>query len=114
MLLAILNLIEGYDFPSTPKSEGGCNSPLNTHRLLEAMKLAFGARSEVTDPAFATKEQKGRYHEFTTKEWAHENRHKITDVSPRPMSTFTVRSGQDHSSLLECSGADPDVICCPD
>lgn len=54
---------------------------MNVHRLLEAMKLAFGARSEVTDPAFATDEQKGRYHEFTTKEWANETRHKITAVS---------------------------------
>lgn len=80
MLLAILNLLEEYDFPSTPASEGGCNSPLNTHRLLEAMKLAFGARSEVTDPAFASAEQNDRYLEFTTKEWAKQAREKITDV----------------------------------
>ena len=85
MLLAILNLVEGYDFPSTPESEGGCQSPKNVHRLLEAMKLAFGARSEVTDPAFASQEQMGRDHEFTTKEWAHENRHKITDVRSSPL-----------------------------
>jgi gamma-glutamyltranspeptidase/glutathione hydrolase/leukotriene-C4 hydrolase len=78
MLLAILNILEGYDFPSTPASEGGCNGPLNTHRFLEAMKFAFGARSEVTDPAFATQEQKERYLEFTTKEWAEKTRGKIT------------------------------------
>lgn len=84
MLLAILNILEAYDFPSTPESEGGCNSPLNTHRLLEAMKFAFGARSEVTDPAFATKGQKERYVEFATKEWADKTRQKISDVGPRP------------------------------
>jgi gamma-glutamyltranspeptidase/glutathione hydrolase/leukotriene-C4 hydrolase len=78
MLLAILNILEGFDFPSTPKSEGGCNGPRNIHRFLEAMKFAFGARSEVTDPAYATSEQKDRYMEFTTKKWAKEARHKIT------------------------------------
>jgi gamma-glutamyltranspeptidase/glutathione hydrolase/leukotriene-C4 hydrolase len=78
MLLAMLNIVEGFDFPSTPKSEGGCNSPQNIHRFLEAMKFAFGARSEVTDPAYATSEQKDRYLEFTTKKWAKEARHKIT------------------------------------
>jgi gamma-glutamyltranspeptidase/glutathione hydrolase/leukotriene-C4 hydrolase len=78
MLLAILNILEDFDFASTPKSEGGCNGPLNTHRLLEAMKFAFGARSEVTDPAFATSDQKDRYIEFTTKKWAKGLRHKIT------------------------------------
>jgi gamma-glutamyltranspeptidase/glutathione hydrolase/leukotriene-C4 hydrolase len=78
MLLAILNILEGFDFPSTPKSEGGCNGPQNIHRFLEAMKFAFGARSEVTDPAYATSEQKDRYLEFTTKKWAKEARHKIT------------------------------------
>lgn len=83
MLLAILDLLETYDFPSTPESEGGCNGPLNTHRLLEAMKFAFGARSEVTDPAFATTKQNDRYLEFTTKEWAEDTRRKITDVSGR-------------------------------
>jgi gamma-glutamyltranspeptidase len=106
MLLAILNLIEEYDFPSTPESEGGCNSPLNTHRLLEAMKLAFGARSEVTDPAFASEEQKERYHEFTTKEWANENRHKITDVRLSPGSTGSTRDMVDineGADLTECN-----------
>jgi gamma-glutamyltranspeptidase/glutathione hydrolase/leukotriene-C4 hydrolase len=78
MLLAILNILEDYDFPSTPESEGGCNGPLNTHRLLEAMKFAFGARSEVTDPAFATAKQRDRYMEFSTKKWAKEAREKIT------------------------------------
>jgi gamma-glutamyltranspeptidase len=75
MLLAILNILEEYDFASTPESEGGCNGPENTHRLLEAMKFA---RSEVTDPAFASAEQKERYQEFTTKKWANETREKIT------------------------------------
>lgn len=78
MLLAILNILEEFDLASTPRSEGGCNGPLNTHRLLEAMKFAFGARSEVTDPAYASSEQKDRYLEFTTKKWAKEVRHKIT------------------------------------
>lgn len=88
MLLAILNILEGFDFPSTPDSDGGCNGPLNTHRFLEAMKFAFGARSEVTDPAYATAEQKDRYLEFTTKEWAKEARHKITvSLSPHYAAT---------------------------
>jgi gamma-glutamyltranspeptidase/glutathione hydrolase/leukotriene-C4 hydrolase len=74
-MIGLLNLLEPYDLVSS----GGLDNPLNVHRLLEAMKFAFGARSEVTDPKFA--ENVTRLDDFWTKEWADEIRPKITDVS---------------------------------
>ena len=73
-MLGLLNLLEPYNI-----SHNGClDSPLNTHRLVEAMKFAFGARSEITDPKFA--ENITRMNEFYTKSWANEIRPLITDV----------------------------------
>lgn len=74
-MIGLLNLLEPYDLVSS----GGLDNPLNVHRLIEAMKFAFGARSEVTDPKFA--ENVTRLDDFWTKEWADEIRPKITDVS---------------------------------
>jgi len=45
VLLAILNIIEGYEFAKGP-------SVLNDHRLVEAFKWAYAFRSELGDPAF--------------------------------------------------------------
>jgi len=70
-MLGLLNLIEPLNFKSM--------TSLNTHRLIEAMKFAFGARSEITDPAFV--DTTDRFDEFYSKEWADEIRPLITDVS---------------------------------
>lgn len=75
ILLGMLNILEPYNISKT-----GClDSKLNTHRLIEAMKFGFGARSEIQDPAFA--QNISRINEFYTKEWADEIRHNLTDVS---------------------------------
>lgn len=61
-------------------SETGClATPLNVHRFIEAMKHAFGARSEITDPKYAT--NMSRINEFYTKEWADRTRPLLTNVS---------------------------------
>ncbi|THV05072.1 gamma-glutamyltranspeptidase [Dendrothele bispora CBS 962.96] len=44
VLLHMLNLIEKYDFSE--------HNGLNTHRLVEAMKFGFSARTRISDPAF--------------------------------------------------------------
>lgn len=74
ILLGMLNILEPYNI-----SQAGClDSPLNTHRLIEAMKFGFGARSEITDPSFA--KNLTRINEFRTKAWADEIRRNLTDV----------------------------------
>ncbi|KIY35507.1 gamma-glutamyltransferase [Cryptococcus gattii E566] len=73
ILLGLLNILE----PLNITSDGGLKNPLNVHRFLEALKFAFGARSWVTDPAFA--KDKKRFEEVYTKEWADGIREKITD-----------------------------------
>lgn len=75
-MLGLLNILEPFTRHQKPDE---CWTPLWTHRLIEAMKFAFGARSEITDPAFA--KDLGRLDEFYTKSWADEVRGKITDVS---------------------------------
>jgi len=76
-MLGMLNILEPYQF-NDPET---CFTPLMQHRLLEAMKFAFGARSEITDPAFVGVKEKKRFEEFYSKEWADEAREKINDVS---------------------------------
>lgn len=59
-----------------------CYGEENAHNLIEAMKFAFGARSEVCDPRFAR--NLTRLAEFRTPEWAHMQRNKITNVTHEP------------------------------
>ena len=73
-MLGMFNLLEPYNL-----QESGCfDSHLNTHRFIEAQKFAFGARSEITDPAFSP--APSRFDEFYSKQWADEIRPLITDV----------------------------------
>ena len=76
-MLGLLNILEPYQITSM--------TPLDTHRLIEAMKFAFGARSEITDPAFA--ENVTRFDELYSKQWAEGIRPRITDVRTGEAST---------------------------
>jgi hypothetical protein len=70
-MLGMLNILEPY-----PLAAEGM-TPLNTHRLVEAMKFAFGARSEITDLA----SEFGDWSRQRGKAWAEEKRRGIDDVS---------------------------------
>ncbi|KAI0043654.1 gamma-glutamyltranspeptidase [Auriscalpium vulgare] len=52
VLIHMLNLVESYDF----KEEG--RSGLNVHRLVEAMKFGFAARTRICDPAFTDDQER--------------------------------------------------------
>lgn len=69
-MLGLLNILEPYNITSL--------SPLNVHRMVEAMKFAFGARSEITDPSFAR--NVSRFEEFYGKGWAVEKRGLLDEV----------------------------------
>jgi hypothetical protein len=75
-MLGMLNILEPY-----PLAAEGM-TPLNTHRLVEAMKFAFGARSEITDLASEFGDwSRQRGEVFRSKAWAEEKRRGIDDVS---------------------------------
>ncbi|EPB84895.1 gamma-glutamyltransferase [Mucor circinelloides 1006PhL] len=63
VLLNILNLIEPYNF-----AQDGGRTTLNMHRLVEAFKFGYAARTELGDPAFNDIEE--RMEELISKQWA--------------------------------------------
>lgn len=70
VMLGMLHILE----PMLNKTH--CWGTNSSHNLIEAMKFAFGARSEVTDPKFA--KNLTRLAEFRTPEWADVHRALIT------------------------------------
>lgn len=71
VMLGMLNIYEPL-FPGREK----CWKEEDIHNRLEAMKFAFGARSGVSDPAFNA--NASEFPKFYSKEWAKEQRDKIT------------------------------------
>lgn len=63
-------------------TEHNCYTASTTHKIIEAMKFAFGARSEVCDPAFA--KNASRFAEFYSSAWADEKRALITNKTHAP------------------------------
>ncbi|KAL1409901.1 hypothetical protein Q8F55_003900 [Vanrija albida] len=79
VMLGMLNILDGL---AHTHNRSACWDELSAHHTIEAMKFAFGARSEVTDPKFAT--NLTRLAEFRTKAWADEQRRKITYATHGP------------------------------
>ncbi|GMK56305.1 hypothetical protein CspeluHIS016_0301450 [Cutaneotrichosporon spelunceum] len=81
-----------------------CHGEKQSHQLIEAMKFAFGARSEVCDPRFAN--NLTRLAEFRTPEWAAAQRARITnhthDAAYYGLETEPITdSGTTHLSVLD-------------
>ncbi|KAK4688922.1 hypothetical protein P7C73_g1180, partial [Tremellales sp. Uapishka_1] len=83
VMLGMMNILEPYNITEL--------NPLNTHRLIEAMKFAFGARSEITDPKFATLAQGLRFEEFYQKSWADGKRALMTDNTTHEIGYYDVK-----------------------
>ena len=77
VLIGLLNILH----PLRISETGGFSNALNVHRFIEALKFAFGARSWVTDPAYAQMGNKERMEEVITDQWADDVRARIDDVS---------------------------------
>ncbi|WWC67679.1 gamma-glutamyltransferase [Kwoniella pini CBS 10737] len=111
ILLAFLRLIEPYNIPFT----GGLKSPLNVHRLLEGMKFAFGARSEITDPAPQFGGNLTRFEEFYKGDWADEKRKMLDDNRTHPIEYYGLQHdtpidhGTTHLSVLDQWGGGASV-----
>ena len=107
VMLGMLNILEPYDIPSS-----GCRTPENIHKLIEAHKFAFGARSEVTDPPFAS--NLSRLAEFRTKAWADKARAKLT-VGPtsRDLTSANLRMSHTRTSTTACNMRHPLITAPP-
>ncbi|WVF70079.1 gamma-glutamyltransferase [Kwoniella sp. CBS 6097] len=75
ILLGFLRLLEPFNIPFN----GGLTNTSNIHILLEGMKFAFGARSEITDPKPEFGGNLTRFKEFYEGDWADEQRAKVTN-----------------------------------
>jgi gamma-glutamyltranspeptidase len=87
-MLGMFNLMEHYNLHppaglAFKSSVNGTRTGLNMHRITEAMKFAFGARTEIGDPdsAFMDEKRRERVTGFAQREWAERIGKELTDVS---------------------------------
>ncbi|KAI7891678.1 gamma-glutamyltransferase [Mucor mucedo] len=93
ILLNVLNLIEPYQF-SVDGPTG-----LNYHRLIEALKFGYAARSEFGDPSFTGNQE--RLDEIASKAWADSIRPQITDETTHNVSYYNPKyeSNDPHGTM---------------
>ncbi|KAH9978655.1 gamma-glutamyltranspeptidase [Lactifluus volemus] len=102
VLLHMLNLMEKYDLPV----EG--QTGVNVHRLVEAMKFGFAARTRICDPAFNDEPQ--RINEIPLKSFSTLISKNLTDDYTHPPSyyqpIFDVPEdhGTSHTSVVDVNG----------
>ncbi|KAM0753891.1 hypothetical protein T439DRAFT_298311 [Meredithblackwellia eburnea MCA 4105] len=95
VLVNLLNVLEGYG----DLIEGG-KSGLSVHRFVEAQKFAFGARTEIGDPAFMKREESKKIKEIMTSSYAKSVRANITDDKTHELAYYRPRFGvkEDHGT----------------
>ncbi|KAI0030947.1 gamma-glutamyltranspeptidase [Vararia minispora EC-137] len=102
VLLHMLNLIEYYNL------SGEGQTGLNLHRLIEAMKFGFAARTKITDPAF--NEDSHRINEISEKSFANYIVKNLTDDRTHPPAYYNPifdtpeDHGTSHSSVVDKDG----------
>lgn len=100
VLLHMFNLVESYDMS---KRNG-----LNAHRLLEAIKFGFSARTRISDPRFTNSSD--RIDQIPTKAYAQVIRHNLTDDMTHPPEYYQPEydivddHGTSHASVVDKSG----------
>ncbi|KAH9935606.1 gamma-glutamyltranspeptidase [Fomitopsis serialis] len=103
VLLHMLNLMEHYE-----DLVGEGRTPLNSHRLIEAMKFGFAARTRVCDLAFSNDTR--LIEEIPTKAYSNTVFPNITDDSTHtpdyyhPMFDIIEDHGTSHSSVVDSDG----------
>ncbi|KAL1748659.1 gamma-glutamyltranspeptidase [Schizophyllum fasciatum] len=100
VLLHALNLMEHYSLEE--------RTPLNVHRMVEAMKFAFAGRTRISDPNFSDESQD--ISELSTKEFADKIVRNITDDKTHPPEYYNpvydtpIDHGTSHCSILDQDG----------
>ena len=83
-MLGMLNVLEHYNFSTSDgKLTNKTRTALNQHRVVEAMKYGFAARTEIGDirDDDDARARRQRIDYFASKAWANEVYNNITDVS---------------------------------
>ncbi|KAI9509410.1 gamma-glutamyltranspeptidase-domain-containing protein [Russula earlei] len=102
VLLHMLNLMEKYNLPDEGRTE------VNVHRLVEAMKFGFAARTRICDPPFS--DGSGRIDEIPLKTFSALISKNMTDDHTHPamyyQPIFDVPEdhGTSHTSIVDASG----------
>ncbi|KAL5523970.1 hypothetical protein ACEPAG_8143 [Sanghuangporus baumii] len=102
VMIHILNLLERYDLA------GEGRTGLNTHRLVEAIKFGFAARTRLCDPAFA--DDTTQIDEIASKHYGHTISVNVTDESTHPPDYYNpiydvpTDHGTSHISVVDKDG----------
>jgi len=102
VLLHMLNLMEMYDLPTEGRTD------VNVHRLIEATKFGFAARTRICDPAF--NDDPDRIGEIPLKSYGASISKNMTDNCTHPASyyqpIFDVPEdhGTSHTSIVDANG----------
>ncbi|KAH9998449.1 gamma-glutamyltranspeptidase [Russula compacta] len=102
VLLHMLNLMEKYDLPA----EG--RTAVNVHRLVEAMKFGFAARTRICDPSFS--DDPRRIDEIPLKSFSTLISQNMTDDYTHPATYYQPifdlpeDHGTSHTSIVDASG----------
>ncbi|TFK44674.1 gamma-glutamyltranspeptidase [Crucibulum laeve] len=100
VLLHMLNIMENYNLEE--------RNTLNVHRLVEAMKFGFAARTKICDPSFNN--NTARINEISTKAYADWIGQNVTDDQTHPPEYYNpeydvkIDHGTSHSSILDKNG----------
>lgn len=100
VLVHMLNLLEHYDMSE--------RTGLNTHRMVEALKFGFSARTRICDPRFSNSSE--RIDRIPTKEFAQEIVKNLTDSTTHPPEYYQPEydiledHGTSHTSIVDRSG----------
>lgn len=86
-MLGMLNVLEHYNMSTADgKLSNKTRNALNQHRVVEAMKYGFAARTEIGDihdrEGEDMKPRRARIDYFSSKSWAEEVYRNMTDVGP--------------------------------
>ncbi|KAF8629660.1 hypothetical protein AX17_005599 [Amanita inopinata Kibby_2008] len=99
VLLHMLNLLENFNFT--------VHDGLNTHRMVEAMKFGFAARTKICDPKF---DMSDNISKIAAKEYAAKVVVNMTDDTThtpdyyKPEYDIIHDHGTSHTSVLDCDG----------
>ncbi|KAJ2932401.1 hypothetical protein H1R20_g4689, partial [Candolleomyces eurysporus] len=102
VLLHMLNLMERFDLV------GEGRTPLNTHRMVEAQKFGFAARTKICDPAFLN--STAQITQLPTKEYAEAVFANLTDDTTHPPEYYRPEydvpfdHGTSHTSIIDKDG----------
>ncbi|KIM78895.1 hypothetical protein PILCRDRAFT_824014 [Piloderma croceum F 1598] len=103
VILQMFNLMEHY---GTLREDG--RTGVNVHRLVEAMKFGFAARTKICDPAFSS--DMTTIHNIPTKEYANLIAPNITDNQTHPPEYYNPEysvhadHGTSHNSIIDNDG----------